>query len=560
VLKAAWASVGIGLAIIAVEQLIENWDKLSDALGFTSAANRKAGEEYKEIAGSLASAKNEGTEYLQVLVSTKQGTDSYNLALEKVISTFGNAIDKEADLNTQRSQAMKLAMAKIALDETLIKKQQKKQQLDEKDAEVLALQAAARRGEKIDTEKLFALKAEALELRTKISELTERELTQESKLSSLINKNADKQKKRDEDKKKAEQDANKLKTDADRKAEQDAKYLADLNKRLDEEILLSGIETEEERAFKVAELRYKEQEQAAIDAGATEETLLNLKMSYLDKLSEISAGYREAENAEVQADRQQALADEQALEDELFVIRTNGRDRELTAEQLKYEEEILMSYDAQAQEELRAQQEFDSRMLKAGENQMLIEMVEEEFQNNMTRIAQEGEDERNDIIEEGTELDTKIRRAGAKAVISATRDLFGTMEALAGENEKAAKGFAITGVLLAQAVALANGIKVATESSATVWDMIAGIVASTAAVLGAFVGVKSILNEATDGGGGNVGGGVGRPNVQALVPTGVARLDSPEGGNNQAFIVQSELEGANMQANNMYGQTSLNPG
>ena len=90
--------------------------------------------------------------------------------------------------------------------------------------------------------------------------------------------------------------------------------------------------------------------------------------------------------------------------------------------------------------------------------------------------------------------------------------------------------------------------------------MIAGIVASTAAVLGAFVGVKSILNEATDGGGGNVGGGVGRPNVQALVPTGVARLDSPEGGNNQAFIVQSELEGANMQANNMYGQTSLNPG
>ena len=85
--------------------------------------------------------------------------------------------------------------------------------------------------------------------------------------------------------------------------------------------------------------------------------------------------------------------------------------------------------------------------------------------------------------------------------------------------------------------------------------------ASTAAVLGAFVGVKAILNEATDGGGGNVGGGGGgRSNVQALVPTGVARLDSPEEGNNQAFVVQSELEGANMQANNMYQQSSLNPG
>ena len=150
VLKAAWASVGIGLAIIAIEALIENWDKLTDALGFTSAANRQAAQDFEEIAGSLASAKNEGSEYLQVLISSKEGSEEYNLALEKVIATYGNAIDKEADLNTKRSQAMKLARAKIDLDETLIKKQQKKTQLDEKDAEIMKMQAAARRGEKVD--------------------------------------------------------------------------------------------------------------------------------------------------------------------------------------------------------------------------------------------------------------------------------------------------------------------------------------------------------------------------------------------------------------------------
>ena len=243
------------------------------------------------------------------------------------------------------------------------------------------------------------------------------------------------------------------------------------------------------------------------------------------------------------------------------MIRANGRDRELTEEQLKHEEEIMMSFDRQAQEELRAQQEFDRRIAQAGENEELIKMVEEQYQLELTEIEKKGEEERNEIVQDGVDKETKIRQAGAKAVISATQNLFGTMEALAGDNEKAAQGFAITGVLLAQAVALANGIKTATQSSATVWDMIAGIVASTTAVLGAFVGVKAILNEATDGGGGNVGGGAPRPQITPLVPTGVARLDSPSGsGNNQAFVVQSELEGANLQADNMYGQTSLNPG
>ena len=147
-------------------------------------------------------------------------------------------------------------------------------------------------------------------------------------------------------------------------------------------------------------------------------------------------------------------------------MRANGRDRELTAEQLKYEEEIMMSFDAQAKEELRAQQEFDRRMLQAGENQELIKMVEEEFQDELTRIAKEGEDDRSDIVSEGTETRHITLEQGAKLAVNATQNMFGQLEALAGENEKQAQAFAITGVLLSQAVALGNAIAGASSAAA----------------------------------------------------------------------------------------------
>lgn len=559
VLKAAWASVGIGLAIMAIEALIENWDKLSEALGFTNPAL----EEQRKLQEELTLAQNNTTlsvkGALEAVADVTISEEKRATALAIINRELGTYVDAQADANTQAQQAKDLLAAKVELDEAarieglkteqLAKKQiDAKKELDEISRSMFGSGEARERAR---------VEKELLDLTNQQAAAQQRLITATTSYNALLTEGTD----RESDRSKAQSDANKTKTESDREREANAKYLANLEKTLSEEILLAGIEDEQTRQLKVLELRNEEQKKKAEDAGATTLQLLQIEKAYQLEREAVIKSFSDRQKEEDETDRQQALADEQALEDELFMIRTNGRDRELTAEQLEYEEKMLMSLDAQAKEELRAQQEFDRRMLQAGENQMLIEMVEQEFQNNMTRIAEEGEEERNDIIEEGTKLETKIRQAGAKAVISATQNLFRTMEALAGENEKAAKSFAITGVLLAQAVALANGIKVATEAAKDPWTLAAGILTSVAAVLGAFVGVKAILSEATDGGGGNVGGGGGgRPNVQALVPTGVARLDSPEGGNNQAFVVQSELEGANMQANNMYGQTSLNPG
>jgi len=557
-LKAAWASVGIGLIIIAVELLIENWDVLSESIGLT---NKSLEEQAKVTADANRQARevtdeliNRQTAYLSILDDQYASSKQRQIALDMLNETLDGAIDREADMETQLEQAREGQKRTIALREAEIALEGKLQ------AQAIAnetLRAHLWKSGNKDAETVARLKKE----QAQAEEKSARALEQLTYATEQYNRTVGAVKTSVEDRDKAEKEAAAEKLKSQKQAEANAKYLADLEKTLSEEILLAGIEDEQERQLKVLELRHSEQKIKATLAGATAEQLLKIDEAYQLEREALNKSYTDRQKEEDEADRQQALADEQALEDELFMIRTNGRDRELTEEQLKYEEEMMLSFDKQAKEELRAQQEFDRRIAQAGENQELIKMVEDQYELELTEIKKKGEDERNEIVKDGVDKETKIREAGAKAVISATQNLFGTMEALAGDNEKAAKGFAITGVLLAQAVALANGIKTATQSSATVWDMIAGIVASTAAVLGAFVGVKAILNEATDGGGGNVGGGGGgRSNVQALVPTGVARLDSPEEGNNQAFVVQSELEGANMQANNMYQQSSLNPG
>lgn len=577
VLRGAMMGIVTGGLIIALEKIIENWDSILDAIKGVSAEEKRLNEQqtrHKEQTNQIVAANRA---YLEVVQDINASDQERQFALQGMAKEMG--VLKELDLESKTAQdeitqayqdhirLTKLQGDALADEELLTKKinegKQVKNSLTFTEvttynnlAQSISVAYAEEWKRKTLTEKQNAAIAEQAVIverqKATNAEIAEIEARIEETLSKQLEKKQQTQK--------AEADAKKVKAETDREREANAKYLADLEKRLSEEIMLAGIEDEQERQLKVLELRNEEQKKKAEDAGATTSQLLQIEQAYQLEREAVIKSFSDRQKEEDEAVRQQALADEQALEDELFMIRANGRDRELTAEQLKHEEEIMLSFDRQAQEELRAQQEFDRRIAQAGENQELIKMVEEQYQLELTEIEKNGEEERNEIVQDGVDKETKIRQAGAKAVISATQNLFGTMEALAGENEKAAQGFAITGVLLAQAVALANGIKTATQSSATVWDMIAGIVASTAAVLGAFVGVKAILNEATDGGGGNVGGGGAQPQITPLVPTGVARLDSPSGSSNQAFVVQSEIEGANLQANNMYGQTSLNPG
>tara|TARA_R100000900_G_scaffold134437_3_gene111701 strand:- start:750 stop:2690 length:1941 start_codon:yes stop_codon:yes gene_type:complete len=562
-LKAAWASVGIGLAIIAVEALIENWTALTDAIGFSNKEQREAQEEFEKNAESIAAINVQGDEYLKVIYRSTEQTEVFNNAVKELNKQFGNAIDTEASLNEQKEQAIKLSAAKKMLDEAQRKQAVVAEKILFNETEILKERNKAE-GDR-DYDRIATFEEELVVYRANQLGYTQDALKAEVHLQSLIDKTANTIKERenaqkdaDTERKKAEQEAERLAAERARNAEQNAQFLADMEVQIANETALLMISNEEERAKKELAIRQQAERQKLIDAGATDKLLYDQQLLHLEEMTELEAGFE----AEKQAKRDAQKESEQALRDDLADIARKANVRELEEEELIAEEKVLKSLQKQIEAEIQADQRFQQRLLLAGENAELIAQVEEQHQNELTEIEKRGEAERNAAIEEAQNKELKIREAGQKRALSTTQNMFGAMESMAKENSEAQKAFAITGVLLSQAQALANGIKTAGQSSLTVWDYIGNIAVITTAVLSSFAGIKSILNEATDGGGSSVGGGGGsRPQITPLVPTGVARLDSPSGsGNNQAFVVQSELEGANLQANNMYGQTSLNPG
>ena len=117
VLKAAWASVGIGLAILAVEALIENWDKLSEALGYTNPAL----EEQKKLQEELTLAQNNTTlsvkGALEAVADLTTSDEERATALEIINRELGTYVDAQADANTQSQQAKDILAAKLELDE-----------------------------------------------------------------------------------------------------------------------------------------------------------------------------------------------------------------------------------------------------------------------------------------------------------------------------------------------------------------------------------------------------------------------------------------------------------
>ena len=133
-------------------------------------------------------------------------------------------------------------------------------------------------------------------------------------------------------------------------------------------------------------------------------------------------------------------------------------------------------------------------------------------------------------------LNLKIQ--GFVKLANATKGIFSTLEGMAEEDSKKQKALAITGVLLNQAIAVANSIAGATKAgsatgAAAPYTTPLFILQMVGSALASFVGVKSILNKADAASGGigdsGGGGGGGRNPTVPLIPLG--RLDSPDTNN-----------------------------
>jgi len=144
----------------------------------------------------------------------------------------------------------------------------------------------------------------------------------------------------------------------------------------------------------------------------------------------------------------------------------------------------------------------------------------------------------------------QLQGAARQAQFRAAEDISSGLERLAAEGSNAQKAFAITSILLSQAQAVQSAItgalKAAEQTGAAAPFTAPLFIAQMIGVaLSSFAQVKSILDQAGAGGGSvGRGGGGGRGGMtKALVPQGVGgrQLSLPQ--SNQAFIVQSELQG-----------------
>ena len=522
VLKAAWASIGIGLIIIALEQIVENWDKITEALGFYNAEAERTKEINIEQNKAIAQLNAETKGYISLLKESTTTTEQQAEAVEFLNKKFGDYIDTEAAVEEQVKQVNEIMAQREAVIKAQIEVASRQADFEEKNY--------VKTNARVKDEKKFfetladakiRLDKEEQDAKDRLNEATLILTTTTSEYNKIIGVGTEREderaaavRKRLEDEKMAA----KIRADLARQAQADADYLADLEKRISEEIMLAKIEDDQKRAEEELKLRTKEQVMKALAAGATAEQLLLIEEKYLMDLADLKESYREEDFDEKSPE--QVAQEQQALQDEIFLALMNEKDREETLLMQKYDRRIEL---ANGNHEL----ELEAEKLFLADMEALTEDSEKKIQS--------------------------IKEAGIKATVSAARGLFSTMGRMAEDGSEQAKALAITDVLLAQAVSLANGIKVATKSAATPYDMAAGIITAITAVMGAFVGVDAILNEAGTSSG---GGGGGVPSTTPLVPEQVSRTETT----GKAFVVQSDLEGAALQANQLYSQTALGGG
>ena len=550
VLRGAMAGIVTGGILIGLETIISNFDSIKEFFGFMDVEQQKQNEHNKETEKQSIATRTELERHLLVVQDINSAEDDRQHSLKVLASQLTELRDldlESADAQDQiltayddliRKQKLvadnKLAEAKVTEHLTKLSKEdnllteQQLADLDEQSeywsAEVLAKNKAKMVAEaraKVEGE-LNAIYAEQNTRSKEIADIDQRREATIKTTTDAIKEQAD-----------AEANAKKTKSEIDREREANAKYLADLEKRLSEEILLAGIEDEQKRQLKVLELRNTEQKKKAEDAGANAAQLLQIEKTYQLERDAVIKEFSDRQNEEDEIARQEAedRAMEQALLfEELETARMSERDQRLLA----------------AADEYTKQQE-----LAAGNADLLL-LIEEDYAN-----------KRKQIEEDTNEQIFISREEGVNKLVKGSRAMFASLERAAEDGSNAQKALAITDILLQQGVAMANAVAGATKAASAAGPgapfALAGYIATmVGAVVSSFVGIKGILAEA-DADTGGIGGGTVTA-TRPLIPTSVARTETAGAQNIQSFVVQSELQGASLINDNLYGQTSLNPG
>jgi len=549
-LKGAIAATGIGLLVIALTELIRNWESVSDWLGITSEETRKLKEENDKLQRSLHETTLAMDPYLEVIKDTTRAIEDREAAL----SNLGRMVQQVTGIDLEAADAIERIVAAtdahLRQQEEEIRLKNITEKIREKEQEMNNLDLKWYNAGVDEGTKLYLLEKKRREMMPELNALreertgiVERQLEAQRQLNDEMERQreeAEAERKRLADEAAAEREAEAARKRRQKEREDQRKRDAASVARATKQAEQAGMTAEE---LALDELDRKEREELATAKSeeakaAIREYYGNLYVQTIEKFqaeankindkNREDAEKREADEEKQRQDRlQEQLRNQQELEEELYQQSQTDRD----------------------QQRDRLATEFDERMLIADGNHELEKEIKAQYLQELADLEQRFRDE--DLANEQQLQEQKV--AAIQAGLSQVGNLMGDVSRLMGEGTKQAKDLAVVEVMINQGIAMANAIAGATKAASATGPgapfVLAGYIASMiGTVIGGFKQIEAIMDTPMprSGGGSGVGGGGGRT-PQALIPN----MDLDPAANAQqtmnvsAYVVQSQLQGQN---------------
>jgi len=551
VLKAAWASIGIGVILIAMEELISNWEKYSEVLGFTNKEQEKELQLQKKISEEQSVMTAELERY-QITAQDAAASDiDRKAALEELAKAMPQLRGLEIgslETNEAINQAVADNLEMVALRNKEADYQKKVEAEINAEKEARGKLTNSERASINDMVKLGqgekALEMERALIAQRTAEVEEeargkREIAQQSQrdtdseiniIKQRITDQIEAQRKLQEDAATADKDALQLqreaeaaKKTADMEAAADAKWLANQRVQAQIEASLRLIQDDEKRELKRLEIQQKAAEQELVDRGGDLLDVLALDAEYEAERDAIIAGYQQQREDKAKADEE--------------------------AEALK-KSTLLEALNTDEQNELlRAKERYLALQLLAVDDAAALLQIEEDYLEERDGIVTKYADKEKATTQKTQDAKLAAFQKFGNSVSGLLRELQGVAEG----NQKAQRKLAIADIIVNQSIAMAAAVAGAAKASGKAGGnpivMAAYIATALATIVGTFASIKGVFAKSGDSGGGigeQGSGGGGYTNPRSIDPTteGVPlmlqRTDTPS---MQAYVVQSQLQG-----------------
>jgi hypothetical protein len=304
-LKAAWASIGIGLIILALEELVANWDAISEALGFVDKEAERNAELVAEQDRAVRDLNTSTRGYVQILGDATASEEARAEALSELNREFNGIIDLEADQATQLKQANEALAIKEKLERARIKQSQTLTTLRE--AEVAA---EADYNTVVSEYKGFwesgrqaqeRLQRESLEANEANKEATAELAQAQAEYNALVGEAKELVQERAD----AEREAERLRKEGEALAKKQAqmrmKILEDLA-IYEQELGLQGEENAEALEIMRTKRRQKAAMEQAKEAKLSQEDMERLEAQHQQELTDIENKYQEERDEQAKSD------------------------------------------------------------------------------------------------------------------------------------------------------------------------------------------------------------------------------------------------------------------